>query len=53
MPGYRESEFMEDSSIMKEDYYDQAVACVKDYVLPAQRELCVKRTVPLTHECLL
>ena len=30
---------MEDSSIMKEEYYDQAVACVKDYVLPAQREL--------------
>ena len=30
---------MEDSSIMKEEYYDQAVACVKDHVLPAQREL--------------
>ena len=24
---------------MKEEYYDQAVACVKDHVLPAQREL--------------
>ena len=24
---------------MKGKYYDQAVACVKDYVLPAQREL--------------
>ena len=39
MPGYRESEFMEDSSIMKEKYYDQAVACVKDHVLPAQIKL--------------
>ena len=24
---------------MKEEYYDQAVACVKNHVLPAQREL--------------
>ena len=24
---------------MKEKYYDQAVACVKDYVLPAQIKL--------------
>lgn len=24
---------------MKDKYYDQAVACVKDYVLPAQLEL--------------
>ena len=39
MPGYRELEFMEDSSIMKEKYYDQAVACVKDHVLPAQIKL--------------
>ena len=23
-------------------YYEQAVACVKDYVLPAQRKLCEK-----------
>ena len=30
---------MEDSSIMKEKYYDQAVACVKDFVLPAQIKL--------------
>ncbi len=30
---------MEDSSIVKEKYYDQAVACVKDDVLPAQMKL--------------
>ena len=30
---------MGDRSIMKEKYFDQAVDCVKDYVLPAQIEL--------------